>query len=327
MKFFGAFVFVTLLNLVSVKAGPTPSVYLNDSYFNYYAQEEFTECYITGLTSKAKNTRSLTITSSVKDQSTGKRYNVGGLMADLTGAKATKITIPSGHPCSFSIYDNVLKNAKYLKELKIATSKEIYVYDNTFTGVNQDIDITGKGVNNMVKRYTKKYLQENLPEFIQNYSNLSEYDTRISLYNIAKIVKDYQINLSMAHGDNGAVALFLKQGSTLGINRAAYYFALASGFPEKDIIVAGDNLQHGFCLVNFNRKWYVYDAAKGHYNDREPWSFFQNINDYMEHTLNPYYGRLFKSDLNSFVVYRAKYGYSGEANPEKENYYSFWSSM
>jgi len=317
MKFFGALAFVSLLNLASVIAGPTPSIYLSDKNFDYYTQEGFKDCYITGLKSQAKRTKYLNIPATVKDETTGISYCVGSLMADLSEAKVTKLTIPSGHPCGFSISENVLKNAKYLKELKLSTSNDVYVYENTFTGVNEDIDITGKGVDKMVKYYTDYQLKYNIQGLTTNYSGLSEYDTRIHLYNIAKIVKDYKINLAMAHGDNGAVALFLKQGTPLSINRAAYYYALASGFPEKDIIVAGDDIQHGFCLVRFDRKWYVYDAAKGHYNDREPWSFFQTIDDYMNNTLNPYYGRLYKSDLNSFVVYHAKYGYSGEANPEK----------
>jgi len=320
MKSLGILFVLACSYFVSVIAGPTPSVYINDSNYEYYAQEGFKECYVTMLTSKAKSASKLTFEPQVTDSRTGVKYYVGGLMADLTGSVASTIEIPSSFRSTFSISDNVLKNAKNLKNLKVESTKGVYVYDNTFTGVNKNINIYGKGVDQMVSDYAKKYLQNNYPEFIQDYSKLSEYDTRISLYNIAKIVnKNFKFNINMTNGDNGAVAFLLKEGSTLGLSRAARYLAIASGFNQNDIIVAGDDIQHGFCLVRFDNKWYVYDVVKGSYNDREPWSFFQTMDDYVNHTLNPYYGRLYKSDINTFVKFNRKYGYSGESYPEKEN--------
>ncbi|ORX87590.1 hypothetical protein BCR32DRAFT_324408, partial [Anaeromyces robustus] len=319
MKYLGIFLIVAFTYFVSVLAGPTPSVYLKDSNYEYYTQEGFKECYVTGLTDKSKKAKKLTFDPSVTDGRTGISYYVGGLMADLSECVATKIEIPSTLRSSFSISENVLKNAKKLRDLKVETTKDVYVYDDTFTGVNTNIKIYGKGVKKMVMNYAKKLLQYNYPDLIQDYSKLSEYDARITLYNIAKIFQSYKLDINMKYGNNGAVAFFLKQGSTLGISRAARYLAIASGFKESDIIVAGDDIQHGFCLVRFNRKWYVYDVVKGSFNDREPWSFFQTINNYMEHTLNPYYGRLYKSDVNTFVKYNGYIGYTGEVSTEKEN--------
>ncbi|ORX49617.1 hypothetical protein BCR36DRAFT_583698 [Piromyces finnis] len=321
MKYLGIYLVVAISYLVTVLAGPAPSVYINDKNYEYYAQQGFTECYVTSLTSLAKKSSKLTFEPYVTDSKTGIKYNVGGLMADLTGSVATTIEVPSTLRSSFSISDNILKTAKKLKSVRIASTKDVNVFDNTFNGVSTDINIYGKGVDKMLRNYAKKFLQYNYPDLITDYSKLSEYDTRIYLYNVAKIVKDFKIDLAMKYGDNGAVALFLKQGTTLGISRAVRYLAIASGYSESKIIVAGDDIQHGFCLVKLNSSWYVYDAVKGYYNDRSPWSFFQTMNGYINGTLNPYYGRLYKSDVNTFVKYNAIVGCKEESfsGYEKEN--------
>ncbi|OUM62058.1 hypothetical protein PIROE2DRAFT_62141 [Piromyces sp. E2] len=218
MKSIGIFFVLACSYIVSVLAGPTPSVYMEDSNYEYYAQEGFTSCYVTKLTSKAKSAKTLTFDPYVTDKRTGTRYYVGGLMADLTDSVATKIEIPSSLRSSFSISENVLKNAKKLTSLKVESTKGVYVYDNTFTDVNKDINIYGKGVNQMVTDYVNDYLKYNYPDLIQNYSKLSEYDARINLYNIAKIInRNFKFNINMANGDNGAVAFLLKEGSTVGL--------------------------------------------------------------------------------------------------------------
>jgi len=325
MKSIGIYIVLVCSYIITVLAGPTPSVYFSDNLFQYYTQEGFKECYINGLTATAKKASTLTINAYATDPNTGIRYNVGGIMADLTGSAVTKIEIPSSIRKNFSISDYVLKNAKKLKELKVE-SQYVSVYENSFTGVNTDINIYGKGVSRMVANYAKKILENSDPDFFQDYYSISDYDTRIYLFNIAKIVRDYKLDLTTKYGDNGAVALLLKQGSTLGLSRALRYLVVASGFNENRIIVAGDDIQHGFNLVRFDNYWYVYDAVKGTYDERSPWSFFQTMDNYCQHTLNPYYGRLYKSDVNTFVKYNGKIGYANETSPEKVNLKSWLSS-
>jgi len=318
MKSLGIFFTLAFTYLVSVLAGPPPPVYIEDKNYEYYAQEGFTSCYVTKLTSRANRLSKLTFEPSVTKN--GVKYYVGGLMADLSKSRASTIEIPSTLESHFSISENVLKTAKNLKELKVESYYDVYTYENTFTGVNTDINISGRGVDRMAINYYTNYLKDNYPDLIQDYHNLSEYDTRINLYNIAKIIKNnFVFDTNMAHGDNGAVALFLKRGNTIGLNRVARYLAIASGFSQNNIVVAGDDIQHGFCLVKLNKVWYVFDAVKGSFNDREPWSFFQTMDGYIKRTLNPYYGRLYQADVNTFVKYNSKYGYSNECYPEKQN--------
>jgi len=325
MKSIGIFFVLVCSYILNVLAGPTPSVYFSDDLFNYYTQEGFKECFIEGLSATANKAATLTIRPYATDPRTGIQYNVGGIYANLSNSVATRIEIPYSVRKNFYIQDNILKNAKRLRELKVE-SLYVTVYENTFTGVNTDINIYGSGVTNMVNKYAKRYLQDKYPDLIQDYYSLSEYDTRIYLYNIAKIVRGYKLNTGMKYGDNGAVALLLRQGSTLGLSRAARSLVVASGLNDARIIVAGDNIQHGFDLVRFGNYWYVYDPVKGTFDDRSPWSFFQTIDNYCQHTLNPYYGRLYKSDVNTFVKYNAKIGFANETSPEKVNLKSWLSS-
>ncbi|KAL6625194.1 hypothetical protein LY90DRAFT_510228 [Neocallimastix californiae] len=323
MKCLGTFFVFVLLNLVTVFAGPPPHEYFQDNDYEYFTQEDGSnQCYITNVINKKATT--LYINPYVYHN--GKQLDIMALAGGLADCAVTKIVIPHYIYHYFSIWGNVLSDAKNLKELQINSLNEVGFFDDTFKGVNGNLQIHGQGVDNAMKRYAKQFLQDNYPDLIKNWSREATYQKQCGLYQIAKIVnKQYAYTTSTASADNGASALVLKQGSTLGLARVVRTLAIAAGFSENDILVGGDDVYHGFNYVKFSGKWYILDSVKTYFSDRDMCtpSVFQTSDAFIKGTLNPFYGRLYQGSSDNFVIYHGKYGCPNEnpsPNPVKENF-------
>eukprot|EP00833_Pecoramyces_ruminatium_P015550 jgi/Orpsp1_1/1189582/evm.model.d7180000073038.1 len=324
MKFLGSFIILAILNLVSVLAGPPRSETIKDDQFKYHIQYDGNHiAYITDVIDK--NADTLTIPNYVVHK--GETYYVHALAGGLTNSYVTKLEIPFYVYHYFSIWGNVLKEAKYLKELKIDCFYDVEFFEDTFNGVNPNIQIYGQGVDKAMMSYAKKILQNNYPDLIRDYSNVSDYDKKCALYQIAKIVnKTFGYNTNIAYPHNGAVALAVKQGSTRGLARVVRIFAIAAGYNQDEILVGGDGSYLDFNYVKFNGRFYVLDAVKTKYNDRDlcSTSVIQTSSRFNEKVLKPFYGS--KVSTSKWVLYNQKYGFPNDyADPEVENFVKWCS--
>eukprot|EP00833_Pecoramyces_ruminatium_P007048 jgi/Orpsp1_1/1181080/evm.model.c7180000075779.1 len=182
MKFLGSFIILGLLNLMAVFAGPPPHATIKDFNFEYYIQYDGNyQATVTNVLNKKATT--LTFNPYVLHQ--GEQYKVVGISSGLSGCAVTKLVIPHYIYNIFSISDNVLKEAKNLKELQINSLNDVIFYDNTFNGVNENLQIHGQGVDKAMTAYAKKLLQEHLPDVIKDYRYENLYSKTTGLYKIA----------------------------------------------------------------------------------------------------------------------------------------------
>jgi len=326
MKFLGSFLVLALLNLITVFAGPPPHDYIKDSNFEYYIQYDGNnQAYITNVLNKRATT--LNINSYVYHNNV--KYSVMALAGGLTNCAVTKLVIPKNVNHSFSIWDNVLKDAKNLKELSIQTTSDVTFYDDTFTGVSENLQITGNGVANTIKKAAKQYLRDNYPDLIRDYSRTSSYEKKCAFYQIAKIVNknwSYYMSAYGGAGSNGASAFFLRKGSTYGLARVTRYLAVAANLSEFEIQIGG-YVNHGVAYVYITGGWHVLDVARHYFDPRASCESdaFSTLNSYAS-SIGGYYGKGVKVNPSEFLIYNTKYGYPNDyANPEKESFINWVS--
>eukprot|EP00833_Pecoramyces_ruminatium_P007941 jgi/Orpsp1_1/1181973/evm.model.c7180000079345.1 len=328
MKFLGSFLFLGLLSLISVFAGPPPHEYITDSSFRYFIQYDGSnQAYIMDVLDKKAST--IYIYPYVMHNDV--QYDVVAMHSGLTGCAATKLVIPHWIYHSFSVWGGVLKEGKNLKELQINCLNDVIFYEDSFNGVNENLQIHGQGVDKAMSAFAKKLLQEHLPEVIKDYKKENFSSKTECLFKIAKYVKNnFRWVTDTESADNGASVLALKQGSSTGRARAIRILAIAAGYPEDEILTGGDGHYHGFNYVKVNsRKWKILDNFFTNFDGNVSSNIFSTSAQYISIS-NGWYGRLFKGNSDDFTVYNFKYGCPNEAPqdhsvPETENFKNWLS--
>jgi len=323
MKFLGSFIVLALLNLVSVFAGPPPHEYIKDSDFEYFIQYDGSnQAYITNVLNK----RATTLYINPYVYYNNVKYDVVALTGGLTDSAVTKLVIPHYIYNDFSVWGNVLGAAKKLKEIQINSLNNVYFYEDSFAGVNENVQIHGQGVDNTIKLNAKRFLRDNYPELIRDYSRTSGAEKRCAFYQIARIVNKNWTYYKEAHGgrgSNGVSTFFLRRGSMHGLARVNRYLAVAAGLSEFSIQVGGDGINYGFNYVAVSGGWKILDPASGDFSSATCTdNAFITIKNYAAST-NGYYGRLYKSDPDSYVIFNGKYACPNEnisPLPESENF-------
>lgn len=326
MKFLGSFLVIALLNLIAVFAGPPPHDYVVEGDYEYFIQYDGSnQAYITNVLNK----KATTLYINPYFYHNNVKYDVMALTGGLTNTAVTKLVIPHYIYHDFSIWDNVLKEAKHLKELSIQSLNNVTFYENTFTGCSENLQITGQGVENTIKKAAKQYLRDNYPDLIRDYSRTSSYEKKCAFYQIAKIVnKNWKYYMS-AYGDvgsNGASTFFLKKGSMYGLARVTRYLAVAANLSEFEIQVGG-YVNHGVNFVYITGGWHVLDVARTYFDPRASCEsdVFSTLKSYAS-SIGGYYGKGVKVNPSEFVVYHTEIGFPTEyANPEKESFQTWVS--
>eukprot|EP00833_Pecoramyces_ruminatium_P006365 jgi/Orpsp1_1/1180397/evm.model.c7180000073243.1 len=323
MKFLGSFIFLGLLNLIAVFAGPPPpQAYVKDANFEYYIRFDGSKSAVIMdvLDKKAK-----TVSINPYVTLNGVQYDVTSISKGFENSAVTKLIIPHYIYHTFSIRGNILNKAKNLKEIQINCLNDVIFYEDTFDGVNENLQIHGQGVDKAMSAYAKTLLRNNLPDVIKDYRYENLYSRTAGLYKIAKYVKNnfrWVTDTESAH--NGASVLALKQGSSTGRARAIRILAIAAGYMEDEILTGGDGAYHGFNYVKIGQKWNILDNFFCNYGDKVDYNVFYTSEDYLS-VSNGWYGRLYKGNSNNFIVYNFKYGCPNEGPldhsiPESENF-------
>lgn len=262
MKFIGSFIIIALFNLLTVFAGPPPAIFTKDKDFEYYLISDI--AHIVDVLDKTATT--ITIPPYVKYN--GKNYNVSSLTSGLSDSKVQKIIVSNDIKHEFALYTG-LSDAKYLKAIQI-DAPNVLVFEHSFDNVNPDIDITGDGVENMIKFYSKIILDYNDID-VKKYDHESTTDDKqCDIYQIAKFVKkNFTYNTDLANASNAVNTLLFKQGNSLGLARAIRILAGVKGFDMNDIQVGGDDLQSGWNYVKFGSEWYTLDIVHTEFKDED----------------------------------------------------------
>ncbi|ORX63990.1 hypothetical protein BCR32DRAFT_330730 [Anaeromyces robustus] len=323
MKCLGSFILLALLNLLTVFAGPPPSVYVKDASFEYYIMLDSSNvAYITNVLNK--NVKTITVNPYVYYN--GQRYTVSAFASGVADSAVEKIIVPSYLNHYFSIWNSVFSEGKKLKTLQIdATNVEIF--EDSAKDASSELQIQGKGVDNMIMKYAKKYLESHNISIDENIRYASDYEKKCALYKIAKLVnKNFTYTLNMANPNNGAVALLLGKGSSLGLARVVRILALASGYEQIDIRVGGDNIYQGWNYAKFGTSWYILDSVHSEFKDRDTCStsVFQCSEQFIKGVLNPYYGRLYQGSVDNFIIFHDLYGYPNEVYDATPDNFLIW---
>eukprot|EP00833_Pecoramyces_ruminatium_P007976 jgi/Orpsp1_1/1182008/evm.model.c7180000079509.1 len=323
MKFLGnffSFIIIGCLNLIVVLAEEIPeSRYIRDSDFEYYIQYDgYNMAVVTNVLNKMDET--LSFNPYVFHD--GEQYDVIGIVSGLKDCAVTKLIIPHYIYNTFSVDNNVLREAKYLKELQINSLSDVLFFENTFNGVNPNLQIHGQGVDKALSAYARRLVEIYLSDTIMDYKKENFLNKAAGLYKIARYVqKNFQYTSKTESASNGASVLFLKQGDSIGRARVIRLLALAAGYPEEELLVGGDGGSQGFNYVLLpHQEWYIVDNYFYQYNDEYiDYDFYLNVNTYLSISNNR------RGDSDNFVLYNFKYGCPHEGPldnsiPEKENF-------
>eukprot|EP00833_Pecoramyces_ruminatium_P018095 jgi/Orpsp1_1/1192127/evm.model.d7180000090783.1 len=327
MKFVGSFIFLALLNLVTVFAGPLrPYVFVDDTIFEYYISTDGSQIatIIHVMNNEAKE---LTIQPYAYYE--GQRYNVVGAMDCFTNSKVEKIIIHESMTHSFHFYDTVLGQAKRLRTLQVDASN-FEIREGTFDNVSSSIKIQGKGVDNMMIKYAKSLLQKNNIT-IKNYSSsTSDYERQQNLYELGRFVKqNFKFTTSVAYPSNGANALIFKKGDTIGLSRAFRILCRARGFAYDDVHVGTDGIHFGWNFINLHKHWYNFDIVHTTFrNGMGDVSKFYKDQDFINKVLVPAYNQYGDGipDLNpsKWSIYLDQYGYQDEISSSRIENFDSW---
>jgi len=306
MKFFGSFIVLALINIASVFAGPPPNVYKKDSTFEYWLSSG--NAYIMDVV----NTGVSNVIIPPYVTFDGIRYPVTQILGCSTNKKFQSITVNDNFDHDFSFGSFALQYTTSIKNI-IIKSKRVKASDNAFYGLGNYLNISGAGVDNMMLSYAKSWLFYQNIDPIRGY--VSDANKKSKLIEIARAVnKEFSYYSNISNSDNGAVALALKKGSSLGISRAFRIIALAAGFNYNDVHVISDNKYYSWNTINLSGRWYNLDVIKvvnTFYGD----SAFNNK------VLKPLYGSL--TNTSNWIIYIGQYGYSGERPTGTENFTSW----
>jgi len=308
MKFFGSFIILALINIVSVFAGPPPKVYKQDGTFEYWLSEG--NAYIMDVVNT--NTYSVTIPPYVTFD--GVRYPVTQILNIYSNKRLQTITINDNFDHDFTFSNFALEKVNTLRNI-VVRSKRVKAVDNAFVGVSDSLNIYGAGVDNMMASYAKSWLfYHNIDSVVLN--ELTQlYIRKNKLFEVSRAVnKEFVYNTNVPNGNNGAVALALKKGSSLGIARAFRIIAIAAGFNYNDIHVISDNKYYSWNTVNLSGRWYNLDVIKVINMTYDDTTFNNRV-------LKPLYGSL--TNPADWIIYIGQYGYSGESPSGTENFTSW----
>jgi len=306
MKFFGSFIVLALINLVTVFAGPPPNVYKKDSTFEYWLSSG--NAYIMDVVNSGLS--SVTIPPYVTFD--GVRYPVTQLLNVYTNTNNLKtITVNNNFDHDFTFSNFGLQKVKSLRNI-VVNSKRVKAIDDAFAGLSDNLNIYGSGVSNMMASYAKSWLfYHNIDSIVLN-STTPLYKRQNKLYEVARAVaREFSYYSNIAYPNNGAVTLALKKGGSLGIARAFRILAMAAGFDYNDIHVISDNKYYSWNTVKFDNRWYNYDILYNPNMTYDDATFNTRV-------LKPKYGSL--TNTSNWIIYIGQYGYSGESPSGSENF-------
>jgi len=316
MKFLGSLIFVALINVLSVLAGPPKREYGSDSSFEYVLT------YDNATIIRVLNTNSKQLVIKPFFNYNGKRYTVTSIDQGLATSNVETLIIDSSFPHAFYL-GSTIGDAKNLKTIQV-DAPNVTIGSATFQNVKRTITLKGKGLEKLALNYATDVLKS-LNEKPTTYtSTTSTYTKQQHLYALARTLKNngylnYYSNCSNA--SNGIHSLLYKEGNMLGVARAFRIYALAKGFNAGDIKVASDSSYYNWNIVKLDNTWYNFDVIHTQFKAGQgDVSVFLNDNDYNQKFIKSFYG--YTIPPSYWLVYLADYGYPNEVSgAETQNLY------
>jgi hypothetical protein len=322
MKCIGSFIILAVLNLVSVLAGPPPTVWVTSGDLEYYMPGG-TNFFIAS-TPVNKNAKTITVKPTITYN--GKKYNTRYFSGIFGNSAAERIIFPN----SFSSVIDIagFETAKKLKVIQVDTPNARL--SQTYSQyVDRNVSIEGTGVEGMMFSYAKDLLStlnfRGIPKY--NANNIDQ--RKCSLYNVDKFVHNNFNYIPVQYGnnyDNGVHTLLYREGNSLGLARATRILAIAAGYNRNAIRTGGDGMNFGFNYVEFNKKWYILDYPFTSYNsmDRDQCHPSFKTSSELIPSLNSFYGKGVRLTNDVFVIHHGVFGFNGEVSePKSENFKSF----
>jgi len=319
MKILGSLVTFAVVGICSVFA--RPDINQKDDTFNYWISDTNYKAMITGVIDKYKTDVTLNPYIVVE----GKRYYVNQIgPGAFSNTYVQNINVNSNIE-SLNISYNAFFNANYIRTITLNTSK-VTADSGAFDGCGTYIGFSGKGTESLINDYAKKLLKGWGLPVNKDYTNISEFNRKQALYQLAKVVHDnFNINDKIAYPSNVASVLALKQGNYLGIARAFRILALNMGFQYNEVHVGGDgyrfNWNYVYINLNGSKRWYNVDILHSNFPESYSSKIFANTRK-QKSVLEEAYSGSHDVNPDNWVIYNNQYGFSGEKKytPEVENF-------
>jgi len=320
MKFFVSAFILAIINFFIVSA--QPYYRQKDDKFIFYLDQGH-KAIIMGLSDK-----------SIKDVVIpqyfvveGERWYVNSIgYGAFLDYDITSVTIPSNiESIKFETY--AFENCKKLKTITINAAKVPEVSIRAFYGANVDIVIKGSATPAFTESIAKSFLKNYSLPINKDYTNLTQYERKKDLFNLAKALNKSITFDGNADQGNAAVAIAIGHASWGGVSRAYYQLARAMGIKETEVLIGGDAAVSAWNYVKVDGYWYNVDISRFDLkNASYTNSFFMNNSKFSEflNKKQPY-GK-YNNSPSKWVVVLDLIHYQGEANYHGTTYFNSYLS-
>jgi len=328
LKFFNKLLF-SAINVCAVLATINDKQQHDDTFNFWVSGPRGGTATLTGLRKNPTTAKSITIPAYVYVE--GIKFRVEGTLDHtFSGENCPFETIyVSSNVESFHFDHYSFTNCKKLKYVYLYNDK-ITAEATAFKDVNKDVVFYSKGtksfVNNSIDRLVNSL---SIPK--KNYSSLSSDKQMENLFNIAKIVSSYLRTSNIKDSGSVAVNILTKFATRDGYARLFRFLAIASGFPQNNILVGGDNNGHYWNYIKIGSYWYNVDInyafrVYNQYSDAVSRKPFFLSNSSFKKRLNENYS--INVDPKNFVVWFTNYGYPDEFRGQQtyENFNNYVNS-
>jgi len=319
MKFLGSLITFAFIGVCSVFA--RPAINQQDDTFRYWISDTDKKATIMGIIDKTATSATVNAYITVE----GERYYVKQVGAAAFSGSALRDLYVNSNVEIMNFSPNAFQGASNLRTITLNNNK-VSADIGAFDGCGPNLGFSGRGTESLINDYAKKLLAGWGLPVNKDYTNISDFNRKQALYQLAKVVHDnFNINDKIAYPSNVASVLALKQGNYLGIARAFRILALNMGFQYNDVHVGGDGYRFywNYVYVNLNgsKRWYNVDILHSNFPESYSSKIFANTRK-QKSVLEEAYSGSHDVNPDEWIIFNNQYGYSGEKKytPEVENF-------